>query len=726
MSGGPGRWELQAAEALGELPEIRNDVSGTIYGPSIQAHNVHGNVYIHQRASSLPPPSQLPPPVRLTGRAQDLAAMDAARGSGTIVVTGQPGIGKSALAVNWCHGVRGDFPDGVLYEDLHGYAPDGPAPPGDALRRFVRALGVGPREVPTELAELAALYRSLLADKRVLVVLDDALTAAQVAPLLPPSVASAAVVTSRRRLGGLAARGARIIQVDKLGPEAALDLLGRTLGDDRTLAEPQAARDLVELCARVPLALCVAGARLAARSRWPISEMVDALLNERRRLAALAMEGDVAVRSALDVSYQSLEQEAARMYRLLGLYPGSRFRSGVAAAAAMVSNAEAKRLLGVLTDANLVDDAEGGACRFYDLTRLHAREVAFQEESAAARDTALRRMLDWYLAAVTSAGQVVTPYRHDQHRDIRYPPSEPARFPDAGSALEWLDHELPEVMTAARFAAANGFPAMVWQLADAMWPLFLYNGRYGERLEFDRLALQAARDGGDSAGEAKMLNRIGMAVMDLGQIDEADAYFHEALRAWERMGNRDRAAGCMRRLGFVAMARRRPVEAIGYFTRALGTYRELASSRHVALTLSDLGDALTSADRPAEAVASLREASSLLADIADPYNQALVLIRLGLALEHAGQHADADGSVRTAMHRMRDIGSARGEADSLVALGSLAEHAGRPAEARWQYAAAMEILTRISSPRIGQVRERLARLDDPGETRPGETRPDET
>jgi len=715
MSSDPAGSEWQGvAGAFRKIPESLNEISGTIYGSSIQARDIHGNVCIYEHASSLPPPNQLPPPIRLTGRAQDLAAMDGARGSRVIVVTGQPGIGKTSLAVNWCHGVRADFPDGVLYEDLHGYAPDGPARPGDALGRFVRALGVGPREVPAELAELTALYRSLLADKRVLVMLDDALTAAQVSPLLPPSAASAAVVTSRWRLGGLVARGARIIQIDRLAPDAGLDLLSRTLGDDRTLAEPQAARELVELTARVPLALCVAGARLAARAKWPISEMVEALDNERRRLAALAMEGDVAVRSALDVSYQSLEPEAARMYRLMGLFPGSRFRSAIAATAATVSHPEARRLLGVLADANLLDDAEHGTYRFHDLTRLHAHEVALQEESGAARDSALRRMLDWYLAAVTSAGQIVAPYRHDQRRDIRYPPSEPARFPDAGSALEWLDHELPEVMTAARFAAAHGLPAVAWQLADAMWPLFLYNGRYGERLEFDRLALKAARDCGDRLGEAKMLNRLGLAVLDLGQFAEADRYFQQALRAWERMGNADRAAGCLRRLGFVAVARHQTDDAIDYFTRALRTYRELPDGRKIALTLSDLGDVLTSADRAAEAVASLREASSLLADIADPYNQALVRIRLGLALEHAGQHAAADDNLQTALGRMRDIGSARGEAEALLALGSLAERAGRPADARQKYEAAARILTRISSPRTGQVRDRLARLENRG------------
>jgi tetratricopeptide (TPR) repeat protein len=690
-----------------------NEISGVIHGPAVQARDIHGNVHLHQPVPNLPPPSQLPPPVHLVGRTADLAAMDAARAGRLLVVSGPPGIGKTALAVGWAHRVRGGFPDGVLFEDVHGFAPDGPARPSDVLGRFLRALGIPSRQVPTELAELAALYRSLTADRRMLVVLDDVLTAAQVVPLLPPSATSVAVVTSRQRLSGLVARGARIVQLDGLGADAAIELLGRTLGDDRTLAEPHAARALVDLCARVPLAVCVAGARLAARSRWSIGEMVRALEEERRRLAALAMEDDMAVRPALDISYRSLEPGAAQMYRVMGLFPGSRFGSGVAAAAVLVPQAEARRLLDVLTDANLLDDAEGGRYRFHDLTRLHAREMAEHSESAPARDIAVRRMMDWFLAAVTSAGQSVTPYRHDQCRDIRHLPAEPVRFPDPGSALDWLDRELPEVIAAARFAAGHGLPATAWQLADAMWPLFLYRGRYTERLEFDRLGLNAARTCGDLLGEAKMLSRIGMAALDLGRLDEAEAYFQQALRAWERMGSSDRAAGCLRRLGFVAVARNSHDDAVGYLTRALSEYRALGNSRHVALTLSDLGDVLTGMDRPREAITGLAEASSLLAGAADPYNQARVLIGLGRALQQAGELTAADENLRHALRSMREIGSSRGEAAALTALGDLAEHSGQRGEARRRYADAQKILVRIGSPRAAQVGERLTRLGDP-------------
>lgn len=691
-----------------------NEIAGVVYGPAVQAHVIHGSVHLHQRAFRVPPPAQLPPPGRLTGRDRDLAAIDAARDHRVIVLTGQPGVGKTTLAVHWGHRVRCDFPDGVLFADLHGYAPDGPARPTEELARFLRALGADPQQIPAELAELTAMYRSLMADRRMLVVLDDALTAAQVSPLLPPSPASVAVVTSRARLGALVARGARIVHLGRLEAEAAVELLASTLGDDRAQAEPRAACELVDLCDGVPLALCVAGARLAARTRWSISEMVTALRSERRRLATLAMEDDMAVRSALDVSYSALDPAVQRMYRLLSLFPGICFDGGLAAAAATVPAEEAGRLLGVLADVNLLDDAADGQYRYHDLTRLHAREMAERHQTPADRSVVIRRILDWFLTAVARAGQSVAQYRGSLELEIRFPPADPAFFPDSATALDWLDRELANVIAVARLAVANGMGRVAWQLADAMWPLFLYRGRYAERLELDELALAAAHDRGDVAGEAKMLNRLGLLAMGRGEHERAREYFGQALETWQRIGDDNRVAGGLRRMGLVAMASGQSAEAIGWFTRALERYTALgtvkSAVRKRALTLSDLGDALTAAGRPAAAIGPLATAADLLASADDPYNHARTYVRLGRAHERVGDPDSAAPHLARALHAMRDIGSSQGEADALLALGDLAARTGRAEQARERYTDAQRIFLGIGSPREREASDRLSRL----------------
>lgn len=687
-----------------------NDITGVVYGPAVQARVIHGDVHVYQQEFRAPPPVQLPPPGRLVGRERELGALDAARPNRVIILTGQPGVGKTALAIHWGHQVRADFPDGVLFSDLHGYAPEGPARPADELARLLRALGADPRQIPAGLPELTAAYRSLMADRRMLVVLDDALTAAQVGPLLPSSPASVAVVTSRSRLGVLVASGARIVRVGRLEAEAAVDLIASTLGDDRAQAEARAARELVDLCDGVPLALCVAAARLAARSRWSIGEMVEALRCEQLRLAALAMEDDMAVRPALDVSYSALEPAVQRVYWLLSLFPGVCFDSGLAAAAATVPRQEASRLLGVLADVNLLDDVAGGQYRYHDLTRLHARGMAEQLETPDDQKAVVRRIVDWFLTAATRAGEAVTRYRGSLEPEILCPPTEPAVFPDSATALDWLDRELVNVVAVARLAAANGMGRATWQLADAMWPVFLYRGRYAERLEFDEFALRTARDCGERTGEAKMLNRLGLLVMGMGEHDRARQYFGQALETWKAIGDDGRVAGGLRRMGLVEMAAGRPGQAIGWFTQALGKYAMPGARRKRALALSDLGDALIATGQPDAAIIRLTAAADVLASADDPYNWARSQVRLGRAYEQAGDVDRAVPLLTSALRAMRDIGSAQGEADTLLALGDLAGRAGHAEEARERYTDARRILLGVGSPRERDAADRLSRL----------------
>jgi tetratricopeptide (TPR) repeat protein len=699
-----------------DVPQAaRSEISGDVFGASVQARDIHGGVHFHQADPRMPAPSQLPPMPYLIGRETELAALDAARPSRIVVVSGPAGVGKSTFALHWCHGVRSEFTDGALYADLHGHAPDGPASPSEVLGRFLRALGVSPQQVPAELAEQTAFYRSVTADRHLIILLDDALSAAQVIPLIPSSMASVTLITSRWRLASLRTRGARGIQLDRLEPDAALELLTHTLGDDRAQSEAEAARELVDLCAYLPLALCVAAARLAARPRWPITEMVDAMAHERRRLAALTMEDDTAVRVSLDLSYRALDPAEARLYRLMGLFPGAAFDSGVAAATGAVPRSDARHLLGVLADANLIDDAAGGRYRFHDLTRLHAREMAERDETAEDRNITVRRMLDWFLTVVTNAAGAARPYRQLQPRDVRYPPAEPIRFSGPAHALDWLDHELPTLVAAIRLAADNGLYALAWQLADVMWPVFLYRGHAIERLDVDEIGLAAARACGDRAGEAKMLNRKGMGLQDVGRLDEAAEHFRHALTIWQELRDEYRVAGSLRRLGHVSAGLRHFGEAVDLLRRALGIYRSLGQTRQIALTLSDLGAALISAHRAPEAITALQEAEHLLGEASDPLSEARTRKRLGTAQEHIGDFATAAENMRRALEVMRDIDSQRGQADVLESLGDLAERTSQLAEARRCYEEALAIFIRLGGPDAARIRNHLRRLADSGQ-----------
>ncbi|MFF5111369.1 tetratricopeptide repeat protein [Streptosporangium sp. NPDC000509] len=687
-----------------------NELNGTVLGSAVQARDIHGGIHLHQAFTPLPRPTQLPAGGILVDRAETLALLDAVcsdrAGTGVpkvAVVSGPAGIGKTAVALHWSHRERDAFPDGQLFADLRGHAMDTPVQPAEVLGRFIRAFGIAPERIPGDLAERSALYQSLVSGRRLVVVLDDALSAAQVSPLLPASADSIAIVTSRWRLAGLLMRGAKGVQLGRLSPAAALTLLKRTVGDDRVHGEPEAAGELVELCARLPLALCVAAARLATRPHWPLSEMVEALSHERRRLSELSVEDDMTIRAALTLSYKGLTpQEAGRVYRLLGLFPGATFDSRAVAATVGLPLVQVRHLLEVLTDANLLDDLPSGHYRFHDLTQLHARELAEQLDSVAIREEAVRRALDWFLYTAWGASQVVLPYRRVSREAVIHKPAEPIVFTGPVQALDWLEDEFANLRATTLAAFERGLFDVAWQLVDGIWPLFLYRGHHAERLEIDRLGLAAARACSNSPGEAKMLNRTGLALRTLGRLDEAADDFRGALEIWRREGNRQRVAGSLRRLGLVEKDRGRIDEAIALFGEALDDYRAMGRSRKVALTLCDLADAMTRRDRQAEAVECLTEARRLLAREPDPYNQARVLVLLGRA--RAGGPTVAADLLRRALEEMRRIGSDNGEAQALEALGDLALENGHRDDARERYQDARRILVRQGA--------RSERLDD--------------
>jgi len=692
-----------------------NEMGGTTGGPVFQARDVRGDVHVHGGGISLPIPRQLPRSGILVNREEALAALDRmVSGHGLVVVTGQAGIGKTALVLHWARGRLEDFPDGQLYADLHGHSGMEPAPPAEVLGRFIRSLGIPGEHVPAGLGERAALFRSLVAGRRLLVVLDDAYSAAQVAPLLPGGPGAAAVVTSRWRLAGLTMRGASVVRLGPLGEDAALDLLGTALGSDRVGRHREKAGELVELCARSPLALSVAAARLVARPGWSLDDLVRDLADERRRLSALAVPdaGDeMTIRAALELSYRGLPERARRLYRSLGLFPGTAFGARMAAALSGEPLPDARDLLGVLDAANLLEHLPGGRYRLHALARLHAVDTVREHDPPEARDGAVRRLVEWTLAAVLAANAAAAPYRR-----LPGPPDAPPgppEFADAAGALDWLEQEFPTVRAVARRARESGLDRAAYLLVDAAWPLFLHRGQHAERLDFDRVGLDAARALGDRYAEAKMLNRTGLALRALGRPDAAADDLREALTLWRQLGERSRAAGTRRRLGLLAFDRGDMAGAVAEFRAALEEYRAAGDDRHVALTLCDLGAALIRDGRADAAVRDLGEAERLLSGTGDDaYNQARVLVLLGQAHASRADPATAEDLVARGLEGMRAIGSAIGEADALHVLGDLALQRDRIAEARERYERARSILAGAGAPtRI--LDRRLAELGGP-------------
>ncbi|GAA3132609.1 AfsR/SARP family transcriptional regulator [Streptosporangium carneum] len=357
-------------------------------------------------------PAQLPPePGQFTGRADELSVLDSVVTRGETasisVVTGAGGVGKTALAVHWGHRIRARFPDGQLYVNLHGHSPERPLRPIEALGRFLRALGVPPERVPDTVEEASAAYRSLLADRRILVVLDNARGVEQVRPLLPGGRRCAAVITSRDHLAGLVARdGAVPVPLGVLASDEAVTLFGRILGSERLSAAPDVALEMARACGYLPLALRVAAADIAGRPGGDIVGQVRRLAATRLSVPAAGGDPHPATRGAFDMSYHRLDPPSRRLFRLLGLIPGPTFTPEAAAALAGTTPGETDRLLCGLAAARLIEESEPGRYTFHDLIREYARERALAEEGEPARARALDALLGWYLRAVRDAGEV--------------------------------------------------------------------------------------------------------------------------------------------------------------------------------------------------------------------------------------------------------------------------------------------------------------------------------
>ena len=484
------------------------------------------------------------------------------------VVAGAGGLGKTSLAVHAAHRVRRRFPDGQLYVDLLG-ATAAPLPPGDVLARFLRDLGVDGRDIPVDEAERAARYRTTLAGRRMLVVLDNARDAAQVRPLLPGSASSAVLVTTRSRMPDLAST--KLVDLNVLDDDEALKLFVKVVGEERAAAEPEATAELLDACAGLPLAIRICAARLVTRSGWTIRAMAGRLTDEHRRLDEMRA-GDLAVRASFEVSFTSLPPstdkqgiDPALAFRLLGLWQGPSISAAAAAALFGVPEYSAEDALEVLVDTHLLESVATDRYRFHDLLRVYAAERAEADLLAAERDAAVTRLLTWYMRTADAAATAVSPHRYNIVLEPAGTDPPPLAFADVDDALAWYDSERANLVAATRQAAASGLHDIAWRLPAPLFSMFNRRGNWADCIATHHVALDSARQAGNRHGEAWVLNNLGDA-LGVTRDPEGIAYLERSLAIRREIGDRIGEAQAANNLADTYQAlggRRRPSSCTG-------------------------------------------------------------------------------------------------------------------------------------------------------------------
>ncbi|MEV4217369.1 BTAD domain-containing putative transcriptional regulator [Nonomuraea sp. NPDC049725] len=703
-----------------------------------------------EHAPELPRPAQLPAAVNdFTGRKELarrlrtlLSAQSPAEGVPVAAICGIGGVGKTTLAVHVAHATGDLFPDGQLYADLRGYTDEATAPES-ALGAFLRALGIPTDVIPEGLAERSALYRSILADRRILVLLDNARDARQVSPLLPGSPGCAAIVTSRVKLADLPS--AKLIDLDVMEPDEALSLFSSVAGPERVAAEHAAAMDVVAACGFLPLAVRIVAARLAARPSWTVASLVPRLADEQRRLDELRV-GDLAVEATFALGYGQLEAAQARAFRLLSLPNGPDISAGAAAAVLSTTVIEAEDVLESLVDASLLEAPAPGRYRFHDLLKLFARRALEKSERPQARTMALRRLLGFYLASAQSAHRLA--YEGSMISDNLVVVGSGRTFGTADEAVAWLIAEGDSLFAAINQAAASSrtgeqlLPA--GDLLVAMEPL-LESGTHTR--EFDlgtRAVLATALRLGDQAGELRARYVLGRVLFAGNRLPEAEEQFEIVHTLSVERKEKVVTGEVLNALAVVVSRQRRHTEALAWFDAAMRFYRENGVPAGEGLVLSYSARDHLGLGRPDDAIAAAEKGLAIFTEIGSGagtararYHLGIVLSRVGRLTEAVHHHAECLAFFRASKQRVweqrvcsrlaetfiaaerypdavrhaeqalvvsREIGHPFGEALSLAVLGKALRGLGSVSRSVDCLRQAFAIFTRLGAPEAGDIR----------------------
>lgn len=693
----------EAIELYGKVRALLAEQLGVEPGPALR--EMFAVVLATERddAVKAPVPRQLPlPRKRFTGRTRLLAEL----GPGDLVaVHGPGGVGKTSLAVHWAHRVRARFPDGQLFLDLRGHGSDQPTDPAAALAEMLRALSVPPRQIPDDVSERGALWRTVTADRRILVVLDNALDSGQVRPLLPgpgPKV----VVTSRTSLSGLATReGARRVAVARLDAEESAALLAAELDRQGVAHDPATLAEIGALCDGLPLALTITAERAARADAGSLAQVAVALRDRRSRLDALHDEEDplTSVRAALATSYDALDTETTRLFRVLGLHPGADI--SVAAALAM---AGPDAPLAVLEDANLIQRHQPERFRFHDLVRLYAYQLAERLDGRADRDSALTRMFSWYLHSAAAARRAIG------HPDTHFAYDDPAagmEFADAPSAVAWFTAERHNLAAAIREAARGGRHETACTMAYDL-SVFLNNQHLtDDAFAVLRIASRSAETLGDSAVRALCATQLADTYSTTGSHELAIAELDRAAKLWSQAGNDTGIATTMCTLGREYQNLARFEESLEPLNDGLALAEGLDSDLLRARLLNNIAMAHQWLGRFDTAAEHARRALDL--DPA-PWMRPALLDTLGQAYTGQGSYDLAAEAHHRALALLREQGVRWAQPYALHNLGLAERGRGRVTEARSLFSSALRLIDELGDaewPNRAELLRLVAELD---------------
>ncbi|MEU4195516.1 BTAD domain-containing putative transcriptional regulator [Kribbella sp. NPDC026611] len=670
-----------------------------------------------ERAGSMPVPRQLPPDIAaFAGREDELTQLDRFRretAGGVAIVAGMAGVGKTSLVVHWARRVADRFPDGQIWVNLRGYSAEPALRPETVLRRLLHALGVPDQEIPTELDDRAAMYRSLMDGRQALVVLDDARSPDQVRPLIPGSAGTYVVVTSRNQLTGLvASEGAVVVGLDLPSRRDAGRILADRVGRQRVAAEPAAADEIVDLCARLPLALAVSAARAVANPTFALSALAAELRRTRGSLDGFwSLDDPTEVRAVFSWSYNALSDGSARLFRLLGLHRGPELGVNAAASLAGVAAPDARLLLAELCAANLMVQPAPGRYAFHDLLRVYAVERTVAVDSPADRNQATRRLLDHYVGAALTATQLLRPCDPIRSRPV------PAGVTvddvtTAKQARAWWAAEQAGLFAAIRQATETELVEHAWLMSWAAGDFLCRQGHWRDWIAVTESALGLVVRHGSEADRAYGHRQLAKACARQGRAEDAWQQCRLALELAERNGGDGRELAITHRMvGSVLRAQRRGRDALEPESKARELFRKLGDPGGQARALNAIGWTYATLGDYDQALTNCQQALSLASNGPDTTGTAATWDTLGYVHHQLGDHRSAIRSYRRALPLFRELGDRYAESETLTRLGDTHRALGDDTAARTAWAAALDILADVRHRAANEVRTKLRELD---------------